>query len=51
MNKEDFIKAAEPLIKWLNENGNPHKCVIVRTDGAEVFEGFLVHQTDEFIND
>lgn len=46
---KSFIKAIEPLVKWLNENANPHCKVIVQTDGAELVVGEMCVQVTKFI--
>ena len=48
---ENMKKAAEPLIKWLNEEGHPHMVCIVETIGCEVLEGLATHRTFEFVKD
>lgn len=51
-NKEiSFAEAANPLIKWLNEYGNPHSMIIVDADRAELFSGEMCFNTDEFVKD
>lgn len=49
--REEFKKASEPLIKWLNENTDPHSKVIVECDSAELVSGEMSHRTTEFIKD
>lgn len=49
--KASFEDAAKPLIKWLNENTNPHIKVIVDCDSAELFSGEMRFVTTEFILD
>jgi hypothetical protein len=41
MTKEmtDFKKAAEPLLKYLNENYHPHVKVIITPTSIELLEG------------
>ena len=48
---ESMIEAAEPLIKWLNEEGHPHMVCIVETTGCEVYEGLASHRTFKFAKD
>lgn len=50
-NQESFAAAAEPLIKWLSENANPHAAVIVEPTGAVLYSGEISHQTDKFVKD
>ena len=37
--QEQFKKASDELIKFLNDVGNPHVKVIVEADGAEFLSG------------
>lgn len=46
-----FAQAAEPLIKWLAENVNPHHSVIVTATGAELLSGEKIHNTEKFLRD
>ena len=46
-----FEEAAKPLIKWLNENANPHASVIVDVTNATLFTGEIGVHTEEFIKD
>jgi hypothetical protein len=48
---ESFKEASEPLIKWLNENADPHCKVIVDTRSAELLQGSCAHVTDKYIRD
>ncbi|ENZ8428211.1 hypothetical protein ACHA69_001750 [Klebsiella aerogenes] len=48
-NQESFEEAAKPLIKWLNENANPHSAVIVDSNSAVLYSGEASIVTDEFI--
>jgi hypothetical protein len=48
---DSMLKAAKPLIKWLNKNGHPHCKIIVTTDSAELKEGVAIVKTEEFIKD
>ncbi|WP_237929955.1 hypothetical protein [Buttiauxella sp. S19-1] len=50
-NSASFEQAAKPLIKWLNENANPHASVFVDVNSAMLLTGEIVIQTDEFIKD
>jgi len=47
--REDFKKAAEPLMKYLAENHHPHMEAIVSGGRAELLESKCVHNTDKFI--
>lgn len=46
-----FQEAAEPLIKYLCENHNPHTSVIVTCTSAELVTGERIHRTEEFLKD
>jgi len=46
-----FLEAAKPLIKFLNDNFNPHTKIIVDCDSAEILESITFIITDEFIKD
>ena len=46
-----FDDAVKPLIKWLNDNANPHSVVVVDTDSAVLYTGERSLVTDEFIKD
>ncbi len=48
---DDFEEACKPLIKWLNNNSNPHAIVVVEATGAELFTGERKFNTVEFVND
>ena len=48
---QSFTEAAKPLIKWLNDNGHPHMTILVTTTHAELLEGVVVINTDEFVKD
>lgn len=45
---EDVVK---PVIKWLNENANPHASVIVDCTGSELLIGEIAFNTKEFLKD
>ncbi|RDT35873.1 hypothetical protein DXF89_21630 [Enterobacter roggenkampii] len=46
-----FKEASKPLIKWLNENANPHASVIVDCTGAELLTGEISFNTKDFLKD
>ncbi|EGH3481562.1 TPA: hypothetical protein MO487_000370 [Salmonella enterica subsp. houtenae serovar 43:z4,z23:-] len=37
--EESFENAVKPLIKWLNENANPHAVIVVEVGGAVLYSG------------
>lgn len=49
--KDEFLEASKPLIKWLCENRHPHCKVIVDCNSAELLEGEFSVITNEFIKD
>ncbi|MBC7906890.1 MAG: hypothetical protein H7Y60_09115 [Rhodospirillaceae bacterium] len=48
---DSFREAVEPLVKWLNENGNPHTKIIVDQTSAELVEGVMCHRTEAYLKD
>lgn len=48
---KSFEVAVKPLIKWLNENANPHAIIVVEVDKAVLYSGERSVVTDEFIKD
>ncbi len=48
---KEFEKLARPLIKFLNDNTNPHTKIIIDTDSAEIVYGKCAFNTYEYIND
>ena len=50
-NYDTFKAASNPLIKWLNENANPHASVIVDCTSAELLTGEIAVNTKEFLKD
>ena len=49
--RESMLEAAKPLIKWMNENCNPHCEAIVDQVDVRLTEGIAVHGTNEFLKD
>ena len=49
--RKELKEAAKPLVKFLNENCNPHCYVIVEQDGVELTEAVTSVSIDEFIKD
>jgi len=49
--RNEFIAAAEPLIKYLAEKHNPHTTVIVTCTDAELVTGEMSHSTEAFLKD
>ena len=48
---KEFEEAAKPLMKFLNERGNPHVTAIVDTTNAEFLESSARFKTTEFVKD
>lgn len=51
MDREEFVKVVEPIIKWMNDNVHPHHTIIITNTGAELLEGQLSYVTDRFLRD
>ncbi|WP_312773330.1 hypothetical protein [Atlantibacter hermannii] len=49
--RSTFITAAEPLMKYLAENHNPHASVIVNSTSAELVTGEMSYSTDSSLKD
>ena len=49
--RKEFEELSKPLIKWLNDNMNPHCKIIIECDSAELISGEYCFPTDEFIKD
>ena len=47
--QQSMLQAAKPLIKWMNDNCNPHCTVRVDQTDVELTEGVARITTDEFI--
>ena len=54
LTKEQIIEmeqACKPLVKWLNDNCNPHTLVTVHCAGAEIYSGSSTVKIEEFFHD
>jgi len=49
--KEDFEKAARPMMKYLGKNHHPHVTVIIDNGRAEILEGSATVVTNDYIPD
>ena len=49
--RQEFSDLVKPLIKYLNDNHNPHSKIIIDTTSAEVVSGDYSIVTKEFIKD
>ncbi len=48
---QEFEDIARPLIKWLNENCNPHVTVVVSPTSAELLESVCTRRTMDYVPD
>jgi len=48
--QEKFDKLVKPLIEFLNEY-SPHSSIIIDTTHAELLQGVMAFESDEFIKD
>ena len=49
--REEFIKLAKPLIKFLNNKFDPHTRIIIDSTTAEIVSGEICICTEEFVKD
>jgi hypothetical protein len=49
--KKEFENLAWPLIKFINDNFNPHTSIIIDNTSAEIMEGVASYRTEEFWKD
>ena len=49
--RDQMLKAAKPLIKWLNDNGHPDMTAIVDYVSVELVEGVAYVYTGKFLKD
>lgn len=47
----EFESLAKPLIKWLNDNTNPHASIVIDCDSAQINYGEYIIHTEEYIKD
>ena len=48
--RESFMDAVQPIIKWVCDHCNPHTTVIVTHTGAELLEGAIAMVTHEHLH-
>ena len=48
---KQLSEAARPLMKFLNENCNPHCTVLVETNTVELVTGVCKRTNNEFVTD
>lgn len=46
-----FEEAAGPLIKWLNDNMNPHYTIVVTNTSAVLSSDEICFNTDQYLKD
>ncbi|UGC97780.1 hypothetical protein PQD17_gp67 [Pantoea phage PdC23] len=46
-----FMQLCKPLIKWINDNANPHAIIVIDGTSAVLYSGEKSVLTDEFIKD
>lgn len=49
--KKDFEVKAKDLMDWLCANGHPHMTIVITPTSAELLEGCIGIQTNEFVRD
>ena len=49
--RDEFIKLSDPLIKFLNDNSNPHAKIIIDPMGAEMVTGEIGYSTESHLRD
>lgn len=49
--RAEFERLARPLIKWLNDNANPHAHIVVTPTSAEVSIGEIAFFTQDYVRD
>lgn len=49
--EKTFEQLSSDLIKWINENSNPHAVIVIDCQSAVLYSGEKSFVTDEFIKD
>ena len=49
--RKEFTDMATQMIKWLNNNANPHASIIITPTSAELLSADIGFTTEEFLND
>ncbi len=49
--RKEFEELSKPLMKFLCENCHPHVTVVIEPTSAELLEGQMAVNTDEFVVD
>jgi len=48
---EEFKRLSDPLVKWINDNMDPHSMIIIDCDSAKLMDGVASHVTTQYIKD
>ena len=48
---DSLLEVAKPVVKWLNDNANPHATVIIDTGHVELLSGEMGAPVEEFWRD
>lgn len=52
LRQPDFEEAVRPLMKWLNENANPHTYILITQTSAELIQSIQsTGEITEFLKD
>nr|DAE56109.1 MAG TPA: hypothetical protein [Caudoviricetes sp.] len=49
--RNEFTVMAKEMVKWLNDNANPHASIIITPTSAEPLRSEAGFTTEEFLND
>ena len=49
--RKEFTDMAKEMVKWLNDNVNPHASIIITPTSAELINAEVGFTTEEFLND
>lgn len=47
--RKEFEELARPLVRFLNDNGNPHMTIIITTTSGELVSGECAFYTEEYV--
>lgn len=49
--QQEFERVTRPVIKWLNDNCNPHVAVIIDPVSAVLHEAEIAYTTEDYLHD
>ena len=49
--RAEFEELSRPLIKFLNDNFDPHTQICIDTDHSEIVSGLMSFRTEDYIKD